>query len=112
MVWPDQISIYYRLQSAPQPSSDSFDAEIIILSQRHQRIAARCWESLVMYDYRQGRKMPLRPFMIQQFSDTWKAQEKAKAKSELRARELMMRVKSLEKDSWDRPGAIENMGGS
>ena len=65
-----------------------------------------------MYDYGQGRKIPLSPFMMKQFSDTWKAQEKAKAKTEFRVRELIVRVESLEKNSWDRQGAKENLGGS
>lgn len=111
MTWPDRISVYHKLQSAPTPSTDSFVLDVLILSERHQRAAARCVEDIVVYDYRQVKKAPLRGFMVEKFRETWEAQEDAKRRNEGRVRQLLGRVKRLEKDSWDRSGAVEDLGG-
>lgn len=49
--------------------------------------------------------------MLEKFQDTWEAQEETKRRSESRVRSLLERVKILEKESWDREGAVENFGG-
>ena len=110
MAWPDQISVYHKLRSAPTASSDSFVLDALILSERHQRAAARCVEDLLIYDYRQGGKTTLKSFMVKAFEDTWVAQEEQKIKTETRVRGLLLRVARLEKESWDREGAKEDMG--
>lgn len=109
--WPDRISVYHKLGSLPSDTSDSFTLDVLILSERHQRAAARCVEDVVLYDYRRGQKLPLRPFMLEQFREAWEAQEAAKTKSSARVRELLEGVRRLEKESWDREGAVEDMGG-
>lgn len=110
MTWPDKISVHHRLRSAPTVSSDSFILDVLILSERQQRVAARCVEDLLMYDYQQERSTGLKSFMVKAFQDTWMAQEEQKAKNEIRARELMSRVQRLETASWRRQGAKEDMG--
>jgi len=112
MAWPDHISIYHKLRSAPSRSTDSFLLDVIILSERHQRPTARCVEDAVLYDYRQGSKTPLRGFMMQKFQEHWKAQEEAKARNEARVRALLESVDCLEKETWDKEGAVEDTGGS
>ncbi|KAI4104218.1 MAG: hypothetical protein L6R37_003387 [Teloschistes peruensis] len=74
------------------------------------RAAARCVEDIVVYDYRLGQKTALKPFMLQQFRATWDAQERAKARNEGRVLELLAQVRCLEKASWDREGAVEDVG--
>lgn len=111
MTWPDHISVYHKLRSSPTPSTDSFILDVLILSERHQRPAARCVEDIVVYDYQRGQKTPLRPFMVEQFQRTFALQEGAKKRNEGRVRELLERVEGLEKKSWDREGAVEDMGG-
>ncbi|KAL8952717.1 MAG: hypothetical protein Q9222_001366 [Ikaeria aurantiellina] len=74
------------------------------------RAAARCVEDIVVYDYRHGHKTSLKPFMFDQFNDTWRAQEEAKARSGDEIQGLFERVRRLEVDSWDREGAVEDMG--
>lgn len=110
MTWPDRISVYHRLQRKPDPSCDSFGLDVMILSERHQRVAARLVEDLVVYDYRQGIKTGLRGFMIDQFQQTWSAQQIAQTTNEGRIKDLLMRVENLEKISWDRDGAQEDLG--
>lgn len=111
MKWPDRLSVYHKLRSRPSDTSDSFVLDVLILSERHQRAAARCVEDIVVYDYRRAQKVPLRPFMLEQFKKTWEAQEEAKTKNSARVKELLGRVRRLEKDSWDRKGAVEDRGG-
>ncbi|KAL8783019.1 MAG: hypothetical protein Q9213_004916 [Squamulea squamosa] len=111
MSWPDRVSVYHKLRSAPNTATDSFMLDVLILSERHQRAAARCIEDIVVYDYRQGQKTSLPSFMLEQFSKTWEAQEEAKRANGSKALELMERVRRLEKESWDREGAVEDRGG-
>lgn len=84
----------------------------MILSERHQRVAARCEEENVLYDYRVGRKVPLRPFMRAVLEDTWRRQVAAQEEFSARVRALLERVRALERESWDRPGAVESFGSS
>lgn len=112
MAWPDHISVYHKFRSVPNGSTDSFLLDVVILSERHQRPAARCIEDLVLYDYRQGSKTPIKEFMMQQFQEHWNAQEEAKARNEAKVRALVESIDRLEKETWDREGAVEDTGGS
>jgi hypothetical protein len=64
----------------------------------------------VVYDYKQGKKSSLMPFMIEKFQETFDLQEQAKEMNGERVRTLLDRVQQLEKDSWDKPGAVEDFG--
>jgi len=64
-----------------------------------------------VYDYKRGQKVPLRGFMVERFLETFALQEEAKARNGRRVRELVGRVERLEKGSWGREGAVEDMGG-
>lgn len=111
MTWPDHISVYHKFRSALSPSTNSFLLDVLILSERHQRPAARCVEDIVLYDYRQGAKTPLKPFMLDKFQEIWAAQGEAKARNEARIGALLQSVRRLEKITWDREGAVEDTGG-
>ena len=80
------------------------------MSELHQRAAARCIEDIVVYDYKQGRKAPLKPFMIDAFQRTWTEQEDAKVRNGERVRTILERVRRLEKGCWDKDGAVEKFG--
>lgn len=110
MTWPDHISVYHKLRSLPSSSTESIVLDVVILSELHQRPAARCVEDIVVYDYRQGKKTPLRPFMVDKFRETYELQLQAKKENGDRIRGLLDRVRSLEKSSWDRPDAKEDHG--
>ena len=112
MAWPDRISVYHKLRSAPTASTDSFILDVLILSEKRQRPAARCVEDIVVYDYRLGQKSPLREFMVDRFQETFRLQEESKRLNNAKVRELLRRVQRLERVSWDRSGAAEDMGGS
>ena len=110
MRWPDKISVYHKLRSAPPASTDSFILDVLILSEKHQRPAARCIEDIVVYNYRKGKKSPLREFMVENFNETFSMQQKARERNAKKVERILQRVERLEKGSWDRQDAVEDMG--
>lgn len=110
MAWPDRISVYHKLRTAPIASTDSFILDVLILSERHQRPAARCVEDIVVYDYGRGSKSPLKDFMVEEFKKTFELQEQSRIRNERRVSDLLQRIQRLEQQSWDRPDAVEDMG--
>jgi len=110
MTWPDHVTVYHKLGTEPTENTDSFILDVLILSERQQRAAARCVEDIVVYDYKRGKKTPLRPFMIDVYRETWRLQEAAKSANSERVKDLLNRVRELEVSTWDRPGAVEQVG--
>ena len=106
------MSVYHKLRNAPTNSTDSFILDVLIISERHQRAAARCVEDIVVYDYRKGAKTPLKSFMLRSFEEAWEAQEQARQQNGRSIGSLHERVERLEKESWDKEGAVEDMGGT
>lgn len=96
----------------PEQGTDHFILDVLILSEAQRRAAARCVEDIVVYDYRTAKKSPLPPFMIDRFKHTFALQEEAKEMNSARVRALLGRVRELEKSSWDRADAVEDMGGA
>jgi hypothetical protein len=102
--------VLHKLRDRPVPNTDHFTLDVLILSEAHRRAAARCVEDIVVYDYKQSKKSPLMPFMVDKFQETFDLQEQAKERNGNRVRTLLGRVRELEKSSWDRPGAVEDFG--
>lgn len=107
MTWPDRITVCHKLRSRPDASTESMVLDVVILSERMQRPAARCLEDVVVYDYKVGRKSGMPEFMLDQFKQIWQLQEKEKAASSKKVEQLLTEVRELEKGSWDREGAVE-----
>lgn len=112
MQYPDHVTIYHKLAKQPTEGTDTFDLHVLILSELHQRPAARVVEDCVLYDYRKGKKTPIRPFMLDVLQETWRLQEEAKRENGRRVTDLLDRVRRLELESWDRADAVEDMGSS
>lgn len=110
MKYPDRITVYHKLGVEPTPDTDAFHFDVLILSEAHQRIAARVVEDCVVYDYMKGSKTTLKPFMIEVLQETWRLQQEAKHVNTGRLQSLLDRVRRLETESWDREGAVEDMG--
>lgn len=110
MRYPDHISIYHKLGTEPTEGTDTFLMDVMIVSELHQRPAARCVEDCVLYDYKAAKRVPLRPFMLDVLQHTWTLQEEAKRFNSERVSGMLDRVRQLEKSSWDREGAVEDMG--
>ncbi|KAF2174743.1 hypothetical protein K469DRAFT_770461 [Zopfia rhizophila CBS 207.26] len=110
MKWPDRVTVLHKLRTQPTSHTDHFILDVLILSELHRRPAARCVEDIVVYDYKKAQKTPLKPFMFDKFRETWELQEEAKVKYGNRVTDLVSRVRELEKSSWDRPDAKEDLG--
>lgn len=112
MKWPDRVTVYHKLAAVPENNSDSFILDVLILSERHRRPAARCLEDIVLYDYTKGKKLKFqsRPFMLAAFQETYRLQEEEKKRNAARLQELSSTVSQLEEDSWNRPDAKEDHG--
>jgi hypothetical protein len=110
MTYPDHISVFHKLRSFPSPDSSSFILDVLILSELHQRPAARCVEDIVVYDYKAGKKVNIRPFMMRAFEQTWREQEEEKVRVETRKQEVESAVGELERETWNREGAVEDLG--
>lgn len=67
-------------------------------------------EDLVIYDYQHGKKAVMKNYMACQFQNIWRAQEEAKLRSEIKVRNLLLKVATLEKETWDRIDAKEDSG--
>ncbi|KAL5371677.1 hypothetical protein DPSP01_014079 [Paraphaeosphaeria sporulosa] len=108
--YPDRVTVLHKLRSMPKADTDHFILDVVILSELHRRVAARCVEDIVIYDYKAGKKSSMEPFMVKMLVETFNLQEQAKTTYGNKALELIRRVQALEKSSWDRPDAKEDFG--
>lgn len=110
MTWPDRISVFHKLRSRPDETTESIILDVTILSESKQRAAARCLEDIVVYDYQASKKTRLPSFVLDQFRQTYDLQEATKIESIDKIRSLHERVRSIECASWDRQDAQEELG--
>ncbi|KAL2017101.1 hypothetical protein VTK56DRAFT_2573 [Thermocarpiscus australiensis] len=112
MVYPDKISVYHKLRARPEgdPAPSSFMLDCIVLSHQHRRISARLEEDVVVYDYRAARKTSMPDFMLDMFDKTWRLQEQETFRARTRIWQLIEAVEELEKETWDRADAVEDLG--
>ncbi|KAL1884206.1 hypothetical protein VTK73DRAFT_5342 [Phialemonium thermophilum] len=125
LVYPDIISVYHKLRFSPNSGGDSdfttaispahdpaaFILDCIIVSHKHRRIAARLEEDIVVYDYAAGRKAAALPsFVSDVFRATWAQQQRETSRSRAQIWDLIREVEALEKETWDRQDAVEDMG--
>ncbi|KAF2260964.1 hypothetical protein CC78DRAFT_536000 [Lojkania enalia] len=110
MKYPDRVTVLHKLRKRPEPNIDHFILDVLILSELHRRPAARCVEDIVVYDYKAAQKAPLEPFMVEKLQETFELQEQAKHYFGNKVLDLIGRVRKLEKGSWDRIDAKEDLG--
>ncbi|KAI1371334.1 thioesterase-like superfamily-domain-containing protein [Hypoxylon crocopeplum] len=110
MTYPDTISAYHKLRSLPSATDTSLVLDCVILSHGHKRVAARTEEDVVVYDYAAARKTPVPPFALDVFRDVWRLQEEQVRAARARIWELVGQVEGLEKETWDRADAVEDLG--
>jgi hypothetical protein len=113
MTYPDRISVYHKLRVDPSSSStrpSAFVLDCIVLSHNARRIAAKLEEDIVIYDYKAARKSAMPEYMVPLFSETFQLQEKEMRRARARIWDLIGEVEHLEKETWDRPDAVEEIG--
>ncbi|CAZ85084.1 unnamed protein product [Tuber melanosporum] len=96
--WPDKVTVYHKLSEV---GDSSFTLGVIILSEKHQRLAARCMEDIVVYNYKPKGKSPpgrapLPEFVRIQFESTLQLQKEARDDALSGIRDIDARVNGLE----------------
>lgn len=112
MTWPDTISVYHKIRVLPTAKDSSMLLDVLILSEGKQRAAARAEEDVVVYDYKAGKKSTLPDYMLKQFQAQFQEQEAAKRHNSSRLQEILLQVRQLEQETWDRIDAKEDVGGA
>jgi len=114
LTYPDRVSVYHRLRHPPssQPSPSSLILDAAVFSHRHRRVSARVEEDVVIYDYRAARKTEMPAFMRDVLEETFVRQQDEVVRARRRIWDLMRGVERLEKETWDRPDAVEDTGGA
>ncbi|KAG0642007.1 thioesterase-like superfamily-domain-containing protein [Tuber brumale] len=96
--WPDKVTVYHKLSEV---GDSSFTLGVIILSEKHQRPAARCMEDIVVYNYKPKGKSPpgrapLPEFVRTQFESALQLQKEARDDALGGIRDIDSRVSGLE----------------
>jgi hypothetical protein len=73
-------------------------------------VAARTEEDVVIYDYTSAKKTTIPPFVLEALQQTWQKQRQEMIGARTRIRDLTEEVQRLEKETWDREDALEDMG--
>ncbi|KXH41565.1 hypothetical protein CSAL01_01067 [Colletotrichum salicis] len=97
MAYPDHVTVLHKLVSKPTYESDFILLEALLISDSHRRPAARCFEDIVVYDYKTAKRAPLKPFMVDRLRETYEAQEQSKIECEEKVKGLVDIVERLEK---------------
>ncbi|KAJ3938830.1 uncharacterized protein N0V96_010935 [Colletotrichum fioriniae] len=97
MAYPDHVTVLHKLASKPTYESDFILLEALLISDGHRRPAARCFEDIVVYDYKTAKRAPLKPFMVDRLRETYEAQEQSKIDCEKKIKGLVDIVERLEK---------------
>ncbi|KAL5093381.1 hypothetical protein Trisim1_011185 [Trichoderma cf. simile WF8] len=96
MTFPDRVTVLHKLVTKPDYSSDRFYLEAVMYSEQQRRPAAKCFEDIVVYDYRAAKKAPLKPFMVDELQATYDLQEQRKEEAEKKVAELQTFVQQVE----------------
>ncbi|KAK3192655.1 hypothetical protein K4F52_001454 [Lecanicillium sp. MT-2017a] len=96
MTYPDQVTVMHKLITKPDASSDRLLFEAVAYSHRHQRPAAKFIEDVAVYDYKAGKKAPLRQFMVELMDEVFDMQKQRQAAAELEIEGLHQFVEGLE----------------
>lgn len=113
MTYPDRISVYHKLRVDPSslatPDS-AFALDCVVVSHNARRIAARLEEDIVIYDYRKAGKTAMPAYMVAMFGETFRMQEREMRRARARIWELIGEVEQLERETWNREDAVEDLG--
>lgn len=96
MTFPDHVTVMHKLITKPDNSSDRMLFEAVAFSHRHQRPAAKFIEDVVVYDYKAGKKAPLKPFMVELMAELFAMQNQRKEAAEVEIAALHQFVDGLE----------------
>ncbi|CAM1508621.1 Fc.00g054690.m01.CDS01 [Cosmosporella sp. VM-42] len=96
MDYPDYTTVLHKLTTPPTYDSDHVLLEAVILSERFRRPAARCFEDIVVYDYKKAQKTPLKGFMVDELRKTYELQQSSRLEVEEKIHGLIQAVEKVE----------------
>ncbi|KAK2672667.1 hypothetical protein RAB80_012746 [Fusarium oxysporum f. sp. vasinfectum] len=70
--------------------------EAWILSEQYRRLAARCIDDTVIYDYTTAKKTVLKPFMVEKFQQTFNMQQANQRKYTDQAKKAIQAAEELQ----------------
>lgn len=96
VTFPDRVSVFHKITKPPEPNSDHFILEAIILSEYHYRTAARLTEEIGIYDHIEGKKTTLKPNQVRDLNRIFKRQPLNREAADKEIDEWMDRLTDLE----------------
>lgn len=96
MTYPDKVTVMHKLVDKPDYTSDKIILEAVAYSERHQRLAARFIEDIAVYDYRLGKKAPLKPFMVEELQKMFEMQSQSQQAASSQIAEINSFAEKLE----------------
>ncbi|MCJ1382825.1 hypothetical protein MMC17_005938 [Xylographa soralifera] len=114
LAFPNHFTIYHRLTEHVSESASPTRLLLssLLLSTATQRPSARIQEEIVIFDYRTQKSARLPEHMQDMLRLRWEEQERTKLMWGNRAKQVEEMVEGLENESWNRRGAVEDMGNS
>jgi hypothetical protein len=108
--YPDRVTVIHKLSQKPKEGMDTLHLEAVVLSETHQRIAAKITEDIAVYDYRIRKKAPLPHFMVETLLNEWHEQSRQTWEATSMGKQLDERIRKIEQETWDSEDAVEDLG--
>lgn len=96
MTFPDQVTVLHKLMERPDNTSDRVFMEAVAFSHKHQRVAARFFEDIAVYDYRAAKRAPLKPFMVEEMQKMYNLQEQRQQEVERQVQQILYALDELQ----------------
>ncbi|KAM0424164.1 hypothetical protein ACHAPT_010533 [Fusarium lateritium] len=93
---PDQISVYHKILEPPTLDSDHIRLEAIIMSETHRRVAARCYEDIVIYDYKRAEKTTLKEYQVKDLANIYRSQQDNVKIADKEIDDFMKKISNIE----------------
>lgn len=95
MTFPDQVTVLHKLVNRPDETTDRILMEAVAYSHKHKRVAAKFFEDIAVYDYKAGRKAPLKSFMVKEMETMYDLQAQRRQQTEQKVEELHQSLDEL-----------------
>lgn len=99
LVFPDRVTVLHKIQPLKESNPENFTLEVVILSEKNRRVAAKCLEDIVIYDYKVGGKAPMPDFLYQILLQVQNEQTEWQKKCLSRLQELDRAVSEIEQQN-------------
>lgn len=97
VTWPDKVTVSHVLVNMPQLDSTSLQFRVYMYSMKHQRLVAKCYEEITIYDYKKAKKTTLPPHLVGLLQDLFKKQVDVGIRTDAFIRAAEDRLRMMEK---------------